>query len=726
MKECKPKTDAVRCVGYPRRDEKSSIDSSVDLSTREPGGHSLIVLVIDDPGSVRAHFYSQSSPAVRIESIPNLHSIFHTSPANDRILQERFATALLKVRRDRIAGYIQMIIGTNATTNNTHAIENRERASPGGQSHVEMLLVMTKFTFNPSMDENSASDLAEWKRPEQVMQLHRLKLKKRALQARMNRTLVEKALPSIDQNSSIPITDIRQGSTTLKRKNPFSKNVTTFKKHKTTPLTAQELEASSDTTLFELLNIQKSGNTDKPGQNTPLSFSSVLTKLENGYAEEEPTPAPQGNNYIPIDWTLNTKMRFMSPKPFAWNGKLKTSEEASGTTGFVRCVDIGEKETTLDTSPNARFHQCCLVWQHPSLPWLELFPRSAGRASAAISSSPMAATNQHIKDALHREWSESFRSLFQLVRARQCPYFYVCANTFTVLFRAAGICGVSEVHALLTPTTRGFRQILKQEDIEFTMPLKKNSKRRSDTTDSGCDTLDSSASNMTNPTDTEHFNDEDEDEDGPADKWLQSLGFEDSEIRKINNLQARLTQDKESEIDNSAESLIFVQDVETQALFNFLINCKSSIASTGALAGIPPTLLAPVAFHGATLKPLKVRESVVTIDMEKFYSLELRGPLLPHTLPSLCHLMTSSHLEQFSVSCAHLNSTIPFSRAGNGRGGAAASEESVKAPSNVFGEENLSDCGFSGKLLQHFCCPDPQRIQILESLKFSNDGYVWS
>ncbi|XP_046492507.1 protein downstream neighbor of son homolog isoform X2 [Neodiprion pinetum] len=674
MKECKPKTDAVRCVDYPRRDEKSSIDSSVDLSTREPGGHSLIVLVIDDPGSVRAHFYSQSSPAVRIESIPNLHSIFHTSPANDRILQER----------------------------------------------------MTKFTFNPSMDENSASDLAEWKRPEQVMQLHRLKLKKRALQARMNRTLVEKALPSLDQNSSIPITDIRQGSTTLKRKNPFSKNATTFKKHKTTPLTAQELEASSDTTLFELLNIQKSGNTDKPGQNTPLSFSSVLTKLENGYAEEEPTPAPQGNNYIPIDWTLNTKMRFMSPKPFAWNGKLKTSEEASGTTGFVRCVDIGEKETTLDTSPNARFHQCCLVWQHPSLPWLELFPRSAGRASAAISSSPMAATNQHIKDALHREWSESFRSLFQLVRARQCPYFYVCANTFTVLFRAAGICGVSEVHALLTPTTRGFRQILKQEDIEFTMPLKKKSKRRSDTTDSGCDTLDSSASNMTNPTDTEHFNDEDEDEDGPADKWLQSLGFEDSEIRKINNLQARLTQDKESEIDNSAESLIFVQDVETQALFNFLINCKSSIASTGALAGIPPTLLAPVAFHGATLKPLKVRESVVTIDMEKFYSLELRGPLLPHTLPSLCHLMTSSHLEQFSVSCAHLNSTIPFSRAGNGRGGAAASEESGKAPSNVFGEENLSDCGFSGKLLQHFCCPDPQRIQILESLKFSNDGYVWS
>lgn len=72
-----------------------------------------------------------------------------------------------------------------------------------------------------------------------------------------------------------------------------------------------------------------------------------------------------------------------------------------------------------------------------------------------------------MKDALYREWCDSFRSLFHLLRARQCPYFYVCANTFTVLFRAAGICGLSEIHALVTPTTRGFRQSLKQEGRKF-------------------------------------------------------------------------------------------------------------------------------------------------------------------------------------------------------------------------------------------------------------------
>lgn len=31
-----------------------------------------------------------------------------------------------------------------------------------------------------------------------------------------------------------------------------------------------------------------------------------------------------------------------------------------------------------------------------------------------------------------------------------------------------------ETHALLTPTSRGMRAALKQEDIEFTMPLKKS------------------------------------------------------------------------------------------------------------------------------------------------------------------------------------------------------------------------------------------------------------
>ena len=52
--------------------------------------------------------------------------------------------------------------------------------------------------------------------------------------------------------------------------------------------------------------------------------------------------------------------------------------------------------------------------------------------------------------------------------------------------------------------------------------------------------------------------------------------------------------------------MCLVEGADTQALFNFLLNCRSCVAPTGTQAGVPPTILAPTAFHGATLKPLKV------------------------------------------------------------------------------------------------------------------------
>lgn len=192
----------------------------------------------------------------------------------------------------------------------------------------------------------------EWTRPDQVMQLHRMKLKKRALQARINKTNIDKNdVQQINTNldrfnsSALPVSQ--------KRKNPFAINESCKKQKDITPT---GLEISNDNTLFELLNIeQKKQTTDSTEKSTEksLSFANVLSKLESTNQTPD-AHISKGSKHIPIDWTLKTKMRFMSLKPFPWNGKLKTSEEASGTTGFVRCLNIGEKETTLDTSPNAR------------------------------------------------------------------------------------------------------------------------------------------------------------------------------------------------------------------------------------------------------------------------------------------------------------------------------------------------------------------------------------
>ena len=59
-------------------------------------------------------------------------------------------------------------------------------------------------------------------------------------------------------------------------------------------------------------------------------------------------------------------------------------------------------------------------------------------------------------------------------------------------------------------------------------------------------------------------------------------------------------------IDNRPESTVIVTGQDVQALFNFLLNCRSCVANSGVQAGIPPTLLSPTAFKGATLRTLKV------------------------------------------------------------------------------------------------------------------------
>jgi len=65
------------------------------------------------------------------------------------------------------------------------------------------------------------------------------------------------------------------------------------------------------------------------------------------------------------------------------------------------------------------------------------------------------------------------------------------------------------------------------------MPLRKDSKRQSDTEDSDPKTEEADSQTMN---DQDY---EDDEEDETQDAWLESLGIEDSEIQKINNSQVR-------------------------------------------------------------------------------------------------------------------------------------------------------------------------------------------
>lgn len=325
--------------------------------------------------------------------------------------------------------------------------------------------------------------------------------------------------------------------------------------------------------------------------------------------------------------------------------------------------------TGLDISPATLFHQSTMYWQHPHIPWLTLFPRMAKANNTGLT------IGEAESAALESDWTDSFRALFQLVRALQCPYFYLCANSFTVLFRAAGVGGFVETHAFLTPTSRGFRAALKQQDIEYTMPLRPSADKENPnkSLDSGTETQCNSLSNFSDDTKLDNSKentsgnldeglDEGNSDEEDEEQWLASLGVEASEIKKISTKHARRIQSKEGEDDATDQSIILVEGVECQALFNFLLNAKSTITKVGRLAGVPPTLLSPVAFPGATLKKLQVRASVVRMDNIDYHSMELKGPILPHILHYLCNLLRQTK-DKFSATMVNFPSTCALSKA---------------------------------------------------------------
>lgn len=91
-----------------------------------------------------------------------------------------------------------------------------------------------------------------------------------------------------------------------------------------------------------------------------------------------------------------------------------------------------------------------------------------------------------------------------------------------MLFRAGGVAGFTEMNALITPTTRGFRHILRQEEIEFTMPLKAKP-------------VSGQFGN-----DLSEKNDDLDDDEPPQEHWLKSMGIKEEDIRQINYTEVNI------------------------------------------------------------------------------------------------------------------------------------------------------------------------------------------
>ena len=182
--------------------------------------------------------------------------------------------------------------------------------------------------------------------------------------------------------------------------------------------------------------------------------------------EETPTDEAEGSESFPLDWSLKSKVRFTSSKSFNWCGTLKTRDEGQGLLDFVRCQtkECNSTDESLGNSINGYPSSFCSftkVWTHPSLPWLELFPRKSADGKSG-SKKYFQITNE-IASTLHSDWVSSFRSVFNLVRVGFCPYFYMVGIQNTMLFQAAEINRDGALQVLITPTTKGFRDALRNE-----------------------------------------------------------------------------------------------------------------------------------------------------------------------------------------------------------------------------------------------------------------------
>uniref|UniRef100_A0A8C5Y2M3 Downstream neighbor of SON n=1 Tax=Microcebus murinus TaxID=30608 RepID=A0A8C5Y2M3_MICMU len=229
-------------------------------------------------------------------------------------------------------------------------------------------------------------------------------------------------------------------------------------------------------------------------------------------------------------------------------------------------------------------------------------------------------TLQHV---LMSDWSVSFTSLYNLLKTKLCPYFYVCTYQFTVLLRAAGLAGSDVITALVSPTTRGLREAMKNEGIEFSLPLVKENGRKKRTSGASLGYGEEQV-----------ISDEDEEE---SFSWLEEMGVK---IKlKTRHTSIKLRKEKhEVQMDHRPESVVLVKGINTFTL---------------SQAGLPPTLLAPTAFRGATMQMLKARSvNVKTQALSGYkdqFSLEITGPVMPHFLHSVTMLLKSSQSGSFCV-----------------------------------------------------------------------------
>ncbi|XP_065912877.1 protein downstream neighbor of son homolog isoform X2 [Dysidea avara] len=410
----------------------------------------------------------------------------------------------------------------------------------------------------------------------------------------------------------------------------------------------------------------------KTEQREPLcGIENTMVKNVLLPGKEEINP---GSDSFPTDWSLKLKARFTSVHPFSWGSVMSSIEEASGITNFTRCsADENLKIKTPDQHLST-LQQCLMQWIHPDTAW------------------NITSLNETILSTMHHQWSTSFNSLYHLYQAGICPYFYVVAQNFVVLFLLKGFAGTEVNTVYISPTTTGLRKAMKIEGITFSMPLAET-KPKHEQQDG--DIADKSELNTSTS----------DDEDNAL--WMASVGVRQEQAIIISGNDG-------SHLDYRPSSLVKIEGNQIHPFFNFLLNYQ-----LGNTSGMPATLLSPVAFKGAILSSLKsqlgkAKQYKSKRNYTEIHYLEITGSIMPQQLTQLCRLMAETQNGHFSVTLSTMAPTVAFN---------FPVHEQVDCEET--NNEVTSMAGLSDIDIRHFSSPSALNKQAIQRLHCHHHKYNW-
>ncbi|XP_047127281.1 protein downstream neighbor of Son [Hydra vulgaris] len=328
---------------------------------------------------------------------------------------------------------------------------------------------------------------------------------------------------------------------------------------------------------------------------------------------------------FPLDWSIKNQVRFLSFKPFPHSMNLKPVDQCAGIISFTRCEDEN----------NSKLFKQLSSWVYPNIPGLPLYPlkKSISGNLKNTSELNLLSSNTLFQTLVMKGWQNSFQSLYNMLKTGYCPFFYVCSHQYTVLFTATGI-STNQLSAVITPTTKGFRSMLKQEGISFEFTVE-------NTTDELLAQKDPDV-NLDNSQDFENSGNI---------EFLDSIGLTPhAHFPKIQEQQRLNDRVKLRLLDNRIESTIRVTDCNS--LFNFLLNSTFLCAPSGAMAGVPPTLISPSPFEGGSLSLCKCvyrpLQQQVDQKTQSIFCLDVSGFILPTQLKGLVSFL----INQSDQTCA--------------------------------------------------------------------------